>query len=129
MSDKFGGETVAMISFGVIVVGGSVLTVASSAALAIVGMLILGTGMGVANAAIFELVPKFVPGAVGGASGWIGGIGGVGTLLILPLLGKAVDLYGHIGYARGFAVVVVLNAICVGITFVLKRSARHPLQN
>ncbi|HET7324350.1 MAG TPA: MFS transporter, partial [Halococcus sp.] len=72
------------------------------------------------NAAVFELVPKFVPEAVGGASGWISGIGGGGTLVILPIMGLFVDVYGEIGYARGFAVFVALSILCVGVAFALK---------
>ncbi len=49
-------------------------------------MMIIGAGMGTANASVSGLVPKYVPDAVGGASGWIGGGGGAGTLIIIPLL-------------------------------------------
>ncbi len=87
---------------------------------AFAGMMLLGTGMGVANAAVFQLAPTYVPDAVGGASGWIGGIGGAGTLIIIPVLGAFVDYYGHPGYAWGFIVFVILSLVCVGITFGLK---------
>ncbi len=120
LSDHFGGENIAVISFGTMAVGALVLTVASSFYWAFTGMMILGTGMGVANAAVFELVPKYIPDAVGGASGWIGGIGGAGTLVIIPILGFFVDLYGQIGYARGFIVFVILSALCAGISYALK---------
>lgn len=127
LSDRFGGENIAAISFGIMAVGATVLTLSSSIYIAFLGMMILGTGMGVANAAVFELVPKYIPDAVGGASGWIGGMGGAGTLIILPVLGKFVDVYGQIGYARGFIVFVILSTICAGISFALKRS-RHAEQ-
>ncbi|MDZ7692024.1 MAG: MFS transporter [Balneolaceae bacterium] len=120
LSDRFGGENIGALSFATMAVGGAVLTFTSSFEFAFLGMMILGTGMGVANAAVFELVPKYVPNAVGGASGWIGGIGGAGTLIILPVLGMFVDVYGQIGYARGFIVFIVLSAICAGISYVLK---------
>lgn len=120
LSDRFGGENVAIASFGVMVLGAAVITLSELFVPALVGMLVLGTGMGVANAAVFELVPKYVPEAVGGASGWISGIGGAGTLVILPVMGAFVDVYGQIGYARGFVVFVVLSAACAATAYWLK---------
>jgi NNP family nitrate/nitrite transporter-like MFS transporter len=120
LSDRYGGENIAIISFSIMALGGLVLTLATTIYVAFTGMIILGTGMGVANAAIFELVPKYVPDAVGGASGWIGGIGGAGTLVIIPLLGAFVDFYGQIGYARGFIIFVIMSAICAAVSYGLK---------
>lgn len=120
LSDRFGGENVATVSFAVMVVGAFVVTLSSGVLPALVGTMVLGTGMGVANAAIFELVPKYVPDAVGGASGWIGGIGGAGTLIVLPFLGVFVDVFGEVGYAWGFSMFVVLSAVCAAIVFALR---------
>lgn len=120
LSDRFGGEDVAAVSFTIMVLGAGIVTVSQAVIPSFVGMMILGTGMGIANAAVFELVPKYVPDAVGGASGWIGGIGGAGTLIVLPILGVFVDLYGQIGYARGFVVIAGLSAACVAVTIALK---------
>lgn len=120
LSDRFGGEDVAVVSFAVMVLGAGIATFSEAVIPSFVGMMVLGTGMGIVNAAVFELVPKYVPEAVGGASGWIGGIGGAGTLTVLPILGVFVDVYGEIGYARGFAVIAVLSAICVAISIALK---------
>lgn len=122
LSDRFGGEAVAIGSFLVMVAGSGILAVASSVGPAVTGMMILGTGMGVANAAVFEMVPVYVPDAVGGASGWIGGLGGAGTLVILPVLGVFVDVYGRVGYARGFVVLLVLSAVCALLSYGLKRT-------
>lgn len=124
LSDRFGGENVATVSFGIMAVGAALLTAYSGAVAAFCGMMILGTGMGLANAAIFELVPKYVPDAVGGASGWIGGVGGAGTLIILPVLGAFVDAQGDIGYARGFSVFIVLSLVCAGTAYRLRRGRR-----
>lgn len=121
ISDRFGGENVAIASFSVMAVGAVIMTFAAGFWPAFVGMMILGTGMGIANAAVFELVPKFVPEAVGGASGWISGIGGGGTLIILPALGYYTDIFGQIGYARGFSLFIVLSAICAAVSWGLKR--------
>lgn len=73
LSDRFGSEDVGIASFAIMVAGAGIVTFSTSFVPAFVGMMVLGTGMGVANAAVFELVPKYVPNAVGGASGWIGG--------------------------------------------------------
>ncbi len=86
--------------------------------------MIIGTGVGTANAAVFGLVPKYVPDAEGGASGWIGGVGGAGTLIIIPLLGIFVDSYGQIGYARGFIVFVILSVLCAFISLAPKAHNR-----
>lgn len=126
ISDRFGGENVALVSFGIMAVGAAIMTIATGFWPAILGMMVLGTGMGIANAAVFELVPKFVPEAVGGASGWISGIGGGGTLVILPFLGYYVDIFGQIGYAWGFSLFVVLSVLCVAVTVVLKAVAPEP---
>ncbi|NHE56505.1 MFS transporter [Cyclobacterium plantarum] len=119
-SDKFGGENVAILSFVTMAFGALVLTITSDAYVSFFGMIVIGTGMGIANAAIFELVPKYIPDAVGGASGWIGGVGGAGTLLIIPILGAFVDIYGQIGYARGFIVIAILSVLCAIIAYALK---------
>ncbi|EMA51548.1 MFS transporter [Halococcus thailandensis] len=126
ISDRFGGEIVAIVSFAIMALGSVIMTVVTGFWPAIVGMMVLGTGMGIANAAVFELVPKFVPEAVGGASGWISGIGGGGTLVILPLMGYFADAYGEIGYARGFGVFVVLSLLCVGVAITLKYVISEP---
>lgn len=126
ISDRFGGEIVAIVSFAIMALGSAIMTVVTGFWPAIVGMMVLGTGMGIANAAVFELVPKFVPEAVGGASGWISGIGGGGTLVILPLMGYFADAYGEIGYARGFGVFVVLSLLCVGVAIALKYVIPEP---
>jgi MFS transporter, NNP family, nitrate/nitrite transporter len=128
LSDRLGGENVAAVSFAVMVVGAGIMTTSEILIPAFIGMMVLGTGMGVANAAVFELVPKYVPDAVGGASGWIGGIGGAGTLIVLPILGVFVDLYGEVGYARGFVVIVGLSAICVAVSILLKYFGPDPAE-
>jgi NNP family nitrate/nitrite transporter-like MFS transporter len=123
LCDRFGGERIAIASFATIGLGAVILAISESVFPAFLGMMILGTGMGVANAAVFKLVPKYVPEAVGGASGWVGGLGGAGTLIIIPVLGVYVDAFGQIGYARGFIVFVLLSAVSVGISYILKLTA------
>lgn len=126
LCDRWGGENTAIGSFAVIGLGAVILMMSESTLPAFWGMMILGTGMGVANAAVFKLVPKYVPEAVGGASGWVGGLGGAGTLIVVPLLGVFVDALGQIGYARGFIVFVILSAASVVVSYMLKRSVLAP---
>lgn len=42
-----------------------------------------------------------------------------GTFIFL-VLGKFVDIYGPIGYARGFVAIIILSTICAAISYTLK---------
>jgi MFS transporter, NNP family, nitrate/nitrite transporter len=56
--------------------------------------LAVGAGMGLQNAIVFKLVPRYTPDAIGGASGWIGGLGALGGFVIPPLMGAATGIIG-----------------------------------
>ncbi len=120
ISDKIGGENTAIISFSLVLLGALILTFAHNFAPSLTGEILIGAGMGVANAAVFKLVAKYVPEAVGGASGWVGGLGAFGGFAVPPLLGSFVDAYGKAGYAKGFVVYIVLAMISIGIALYLK---------
>jgi NNP family nitrate/nitrite transporter-like MFS transporter len=111
LSDRIGGERTAIMSFTVIGVGATLMILTRDFSVAIVGMVLLATGIGVANAAVFQLIPTYVPEAVGGASGLVGGLGGFGGFVVPPLLGLFVDIHGVTGYATGFVVYLGLAAI------------------
>lgn len=113
ISDKLGGELTAILSFSMIVMGALVLIFAQSFIPALIGEILIGIGMGTGNAAVFKLVAKYVPEAVGGASGWVGGLGAFGGFVVPPLLGLFVDMYGLIGYARGFIIYVILGIVSI----------------
>ena len=125
ISDKIGGERVAIISFSLVTLGALVLMFAQTFTFAIFGELLIGAGMGAANAAVFKLVAKYVPEAVGGASGWVGGLGAFGGFVVPPILGLFVDIYGDIGYAKGFIIYVILGVICITTAFVLMKISSH----
>ena len=72
--------------------------------------------MGVGNAAVFKMVPKYVPEAVGGAAGLVGGLGALGGFIIPPFLGAVVDALGVNGYAGGFFAYVVLAVMAIGVS-------------
>ena len=86
VADKNGGEITTIVSLGIALIGAICMTFASTMTLAIIGIILLAIGMGVANAAVFKIVPNAVPEAMGGASGWIGGLGALGGFLIPPVM-------------------------------------------
>ena len=119
ISDKFGGEKIAILSFSIVLVGALIMFVASSFWIALLGEVTIGAGMGIGNAAVFKLVPKYVPHDAGGAAGWVGGLGAFGGFVVPPILGVFVDSYGTAGYGKGFLVYVALAIISIIISFIL----------
>jgi len=123
LSDRSGGERVALLGFGILLVGSLVIVLFPGEWNSLAGLVLMGTGMGLANAAVFKLVPKFVPEAVGGASGWVGGIGATSGFLLPPVLGAIVSLYGKNGYTLGFLVFTALAVVSLGVAWVLHHRA------
>jgi NNP family nitrate/nitrite transporter-like MFS transporter len=124
-SDRFGGEAVAALALLVLLAGALIMTLSASFAPSVIGELLVGAGMGVTNAAVFRLVPNYVPHAVGGAAGWVGGLGALGGFAVPPLLGHFVGAMGPSGYARGFVVYVVLAVASLALTLVLRLGLRR----
>lgn len=124
ITDKIGGENGNLIAFSIVFVGSLILTISTNFYLSLVGIVLVGLGMGFANAAVFKLVPKYVSEAVGGASGWIGGLGAFGGFAIPPLLGMFVDKVGKEGYHYGFVIYSILALICILISLMLSRSSK-----
>ncbi|MEO0424643.1 MAG: MFS transporter [Pseudomonadota bacterium] len=116
IADKFGGERIAMLGFALVLAGALCLCFTSVFAIALAGELLIGIGMGIANAAVFKLVARYVPDAVGGAAGWVGGLGAFGGFLMPPILGLFVDALGPSGYAQGFVIYVVAALMCIAVT-------------
>jgi NNP family nitrate/nitrite transporter-like MFS transporter len=121
VSDRFGGERIAILSFSMVLVGALLLVFGLSFVPSLIGELVIAVGMGMGNAAVFKLVAKYVPEAVGGASGWVGGLGAFGGFVVPPLLGLFVDLFGEAGWSRGFIVYIVLAVICIAIALILRK--------
>ncbi len=127
-ADKLGGLMVAQFSFVVVATGSLVLIFGGrSVAAAFLGQMLLALGMGVANAAVFKLVPKFTPKAVGGAAGIIGGLGAFGGFLLPPALGLFVRMNGEPGYAQGFYMFLGLAVSALIFFTILKRSTASAL--
>ena len=119
-ADRAGGEKVTLLSFFVIVVGALLMLLPrQSLSVAVAGMLIMALGMGFANAAVFKLVPKYMPAAVGGAAGIVGGLGAFGGFVIPPVMGIFVKYSGPAGYAQGFSVFLALALLAVGFVAIL----------
>lgn len=119
IADRFGGEKIALISMAAILFAAAMLSYANAIPLSIFAVLLLASGMGIANAAVFKLVPVYVPDAVGGAAGWVGGLGAFGGFALPPIMGAIAGKLGAIGYARGFIVFVALAFINLLIIYLL----------
>lgn len=120
VADKNGGEITTIVSLGIALIGAICMTFASTMTLAIIGIILLAIGMGVANAAVFKIVPNAVPEAMGGASGWIGGLGALGGFLIPPVMASFLNRSGFAGYSQGFSVFIVLIIIAIGVIALFK---------
>ncbi|MEE9457582.1 MAG: MFS transporter [bacterium] len=122
VSDKLGGERTGLLALSTMLGGATLMTFSNVFGLSVLGEVLLALGMGVANAAVFKLVPQEVPEAVGGAAGWVGGLGAFGGFAIPPLMGVFVRSMGAPGYATGFAVFITLAAASLILMWSLKRS-------
>jgi len=110
-ADRLGGERVAGASLALLGAAALVASFAASPWVAAPALLAVAVGMGVNNAAVFRMVPNYVPESVGGASGWVGGLGALGGFAVPPVLGRIVEWLGPLGYARGYLVYVGLTAL------------------
>jgi len=126
LSDKIGGERTAFLAFGAVLAGAVVMTLSHGFALSFIGETLVGFGMGVGNAAVFKMVPYYVPDAVGGASGWVGGLGAFGGFVVPPVMGYFVKAYGKLsGYPLGFTVYIVLGVISLLFVWLLSATKRQ----
>ena len=125
ISERIGGERTAIIAFIGVLAGALILTLTQDFAQALIGEVLIALGMGVGNAAVFKMVPKYVPEAVGGAAGLVGGLGATGGFVIPIFLGAVVDALGTGGYAGGFFAYVVLAVIAIAVSIYFWRLDRR----
>lgn len=125
LAERFGGEYMAAISFTIVLIGAALLTAVTAFPTNVAGELLIGLGMGLGNAAVFKMVPKYVPHAVGGASGLVGGFGALGGFVIPPILGLFAGALGDAGYSGGFFVYVVLAAASILVSIGFIRTRNH----
>lgn len=123
-ADRLGGEPVTLTSMATIALGALLMVAAAQLFyLALAGQMLLALGMGFANAAVFKLVPKYSPRAVGGAAGIVGGLGAFGGFVIPPFMGLFIQLGGVAGYSRGFWVFVILAAAALPVFLLMSLQA------
>jgi len=120
LSDRLGGETTALLALSTTLVGALLMTFSHNLSLSVMATVLMALGMGVANAAVFKLVPKEVPRAVGGAAGWVGGLGAFGGFAIPPILSTFVRFQGQGGYATGFITYIVLAVLSLILIQILR---------
>ena len=121
LSERFGGEIIALLSFILVLVAAAILTFSMNFAIDLGAEILIALGMGIANAAVFKMLPKYVPEAVGGAAGIVGGLGATGGFILPPFLGAVVDAMGPQGYAGGFFAYVILAAVAIVVSWIFLR--------
>ncbi|MEM0092663.1 MAG: MFS transporter [Saccharolobus sp.] len=123
LSDKLTGERVAIIGFSILILGSLLMILSSLVQQSIIGEIIIALGMGIANAAVFKMVPKYSKEAVGGASGIVGGLGAFGGFTLPPILAYFVQVYGKLGYNIGFSVFILLSILSIILLYsVIKKT-------
>jgi len=127
IADKIGGESTSIIALIIMLAGAVCMTVTSSLPLAVVGVLLLAVGMGVTNAAVFKILPKEIPHAIGGAAGWVGGLGAFGGFVIPPLMASFIDKTGKnlSGFSKGFIIFILLTVISLLIVCSFKMGSKN----
>jgi NNP family nitrate/nitrite transporter-like MFS transporter len=126
IADKVGGESTSIVALIIMLAGTICMTITSSMPLAVVGVLFLAVGMGVTNAAVFKILPKEVPHAIGGAAGWVGGLGAFGGFVIPPVMASFIDKTGKnlSGFSKGFIIFIVLTVISLLIISSFKMASK-----
>ncbi len=127
LSDKISIRYALPGNFLVMLAGSVVLSFSTVFGLSLAATVVVAVGMGLQNAIVFKLLPRFLPDAVGGASGWVGGLGALGGFIIPPAMGAVTGLVGgSSGYARGFLPFAVLVLLALPVVGVLSRwRTRH----
>jgi len=127
LSDRIGGETTGMLALVILLAGAILMTLSGNFNVSVAAEILMGIGMGAANAAVFKLVAQEIPEAVGGGAGWVGGLGAFGGFAIPPLMGIIVQIQGAGGYATGFVVFICLAVISLFLVEVLRRKRARVL--
>jgi NNP family nitrate/nitrite transporter-like MFS transporter len=121
-ADRLDGERTALLALFAMLIGSVLMSFSASFRLSVAAELLMAIGMGINNAAVFKMVPTYLPEAVGGASGWVGGLGAFGGFVLPPTMGFIVELRGSAGYASSFLLFASLAVICLLLAAALKAS-------
>ncbi len=125
LSDRLSIRYALAGNFGLILVASLAAAFSGSFGLSLAATVGIALGMGLQNAIVFKLLPRFVPHAVGGASGLVGGLGALGGFVLPPVMGWiAGAMTGTTGYERGFLVVSGLAVLGLATTGWLARWRR-----
>lgn len=107
-------------NFALIGLGALVLATSQQFAVSFGATLAIGLGMGLQNAIVFKLLPRYIPHAVGSAAGLIGGLGAFGGFMIPPIMGLIAGAVGMpMGFARGFFIFDALVVVDFAIVWLL----------
>lgn len=110
-SDKIGGRRLCMISMFILALGALGMMFLHGFGWSLFFTIVIAAAMGFNNAAVFKLVPAYVPQAIGGASGWVGGIGAFSGFLLPTFMGWMVSVGGKDWYMLGFVVFAAMALI------------------
>ncbi len=113
IADRAGGRQACRMAFLTTLAGAIVIASASQVPVSVAAELAMAIGMGFANAAVFKMVPEYVPHAVGGAAGLVGGLGALGGFMLPPILAAWVQVAGIEGYASGFFIEAALAVAAI----------------
>lgn len=120
-ADRFGGVKSLYIFFGVVFALIFINAfVALSFGYAIVVLFFIMASLGMANGAVFQLVPQRFGKDIGIMTGLIGAAGGLGGTMLINTLGWSKEAFG--GYKEGFVIFGILTLIAIlGISLVKTR--------
>lgn len=122
LSDRLSIKYALTGNFLLMLAGTVVLGLSSSFWISLLATVAVAAGMGLQNAIVFKLLPRFIPHAVGGASGWIGGLGAFGGFAIPPLFGAVTGAVGgDMAYAYGFLPFAGLILLALPVVLWLNR--------
>jgi NNP family nitrate/nitrite transporter-like MFS transporter len=130
LSDRISIRYALQGNFLLMLAGVLLLSFSQTFAWSLLATIAVAVGMGLQNAIVFKLLPRYVPHAVGGASGWIGGLGALGGFVLPPVIGAVTGAVGGAtGYARGFLPVAALILVAIPVVVWLQRwTARQPVE-
>lgn len=122
ISDKFSAYSIVVISLLLMLIGTLGMVMNHEIVINVISLTLMAIGMGIANAAVFKLVPQEIPDAIGGATGWIGGLGAIGGFIIINIMALFVKTneVKDAGYAYGFSVLGVLILFSLIAVAILK---------
>ena len=111
LSDRIGGTTVLVAVLSLIATAALALATLPALAPTVVILFVLLGSLGVANGAVFQLVPQRYPERVGAMTGLVGAAGGLGGFLLPFALGSLDEVTGT--FATGFALYSAVAAVAV----------------